>query len=53
MDNAKLESNFQQARANVAKCIVGDKRSEQVYGQAYQALVAAGLRPQIKRKYRG
>jgi hypothetical protein len=31
----------------------GGKRAETVYGQAYQALVAAGGAPQIKQKYRG
>lgn len=53
-DNERLESNFNSASSSLRK-IVGGKAGEGVeskYGQAYQALVKAGARPQLKKKYR-
>lgn len=50
----RLESNFNSA-ATALKRISSGKAGEGVekaYGQAYQALVKAGLRPQIRKKYR-
>lgn len=50
----RLESNFNSA-ATALKRITGGKAGEGIeksYGQAYQALVKAGLRPQIRKKYR-
>lgn len=50
----RLESNFNSA-TTALKRIAGGKAgegTEKVYGQAYQALVKAGLRPQIRKKYR-
>lgn len=53
-DNDRLESNFNSASTALRR-IVGGKGGEGVektYGQAYQSLVKAGLRPQIRKKYR-
>ena len=53
-DKDRLESNMNSA-ATALKRIAGGKAgegTEKVYGQAYQALVKAGLRPQLRKKYR-
>lgn len=50
----RLESNFS-AASNALKRIASGKAGEGIektYGQTYQALVKAGLRPQIRKKYR-
>lgn len=55
MDNQTLLDKFEAARKQNAKCNTtsgGGVRDEKVYGAAYQELVKAGLRPQIKAKYR-
>lgn len=52
-DIEKLVSNFNAASSSLKK-IVGGKAGEGTeakYGQAYQALVKAGAKPQLK-KYR-
>lgn len=50
----RLERNFASASANVRKGMggKGGDAAEKVYGQAYFALVQAGLRPQLREKYR-
>lgn len=53
-DNSKLESNFN-AASNSLRKVTGGKAGEgveKVYGQAYQALVKVGARPQLRKKYR-
>lgn len=48
--------NFEAAckRIRDQKTVAGGGRgAEKAYGSAYQALVSAGLRPQIRGKYRG
>lgn len=52
--NDRLVSNFNSATSSLKK-IVGGKAgdgAENNYGQAYQALVKAGIKPQIRKKYR-
>ena len=54
VDKDRLESDFNSA-SSALKRIVGGKGgegTEKNYGQAYQQLVKAGLRPQIRKKYR-
>lgn len=53
-DGEKLFSNFSAASNNLRR-VVGGKAGEGVektYGQAYQALVKANLKPQLRKKYR-
>lgn len=53
-DNERLVSNFN-AASNSLRRIVGGKAgdgAEKAYGQAYQALAKAGLKPQLRKKYR-
>lgn len=50
----RLESDFNAASTAIRKQ-VGGKGGEGIeakYGQAYQALVKAGVKPQIRQKYR-
>ena len=51
-ENLKLEQDCYEAGKALAKAAPGAKAPENAYGAAYQALVKAGLRPQIKYKYR-
>ena len=50
----KLFSNFNAASTNIRRSIGGKagEGAEKVYGQAYQALVKVGLKPQLRKKYR-
>lgn len=51
----RLESNMNSASSQVKKSLPmrqGGAGAEKAYGAAYQALVRAGLRPQIRAKYR-
>ena len=53
-DIEKLKSNLNAASSNLRK-VVGGKAGdgvEKTYGQAYQALVRVGVKPQLKKKYR-
>lgn len=54
MNAERLESNFNAASAALRKAIGGKQgeSNEIKYGQAYTALVKAGLRPPLKGKYR-
>jgi len=47
------EMHLDNALARLQKAHVYDVSAELTYGQAYQRLVQMGLRPQIRRKYRG
>lgn len=49
------EAEFAAATANMRKALSGKPGFgvEAKYGQAYQRLVRAGEKPQIRRKYRG
>jgi hypothetical protein len=50
-----LKRNFTAASNELKKC-VGNKpgmNAEMKYGQAYMALVKAGVAPKLKKKYRG
>jgi hypothetical protein len=53
-DHDRLLHAFREAYTRLTK--TGASKSSQgvesAYGEAYQALVRAGLRPQIKKKYR-
>lgn len=52
---AKLRSNFSAASTKLRaglKMATGGSAAENDYSTTYQALVAAGLAPQIRRKYR-
>lgn len=53
-ENDRLESNFSSATTNLKRSVGGKAGEgvEKVYGQAYQALVKAGLRQQLRKKYR-
>ena len=53
-DNDRLVSDFNAASSNIRKIVGGAAAvgAEKKYGQAYQSLVKAGLRPQIRKKYR-
>jgi hypothetical protein len=50
----RLQSNFNAASNGIHKAIggKGGDGAEKVYGQAYQALVKAGAKPQLKKRYR-
>lgn len=52
MDNNELQANLDRTKTNLLKCMGNDKKSEAEHGNAYQAMVRAGLRLQIKKKYR-
>lgn len=54
MDNDRLISDFNAASGNIRKIVGGAAAvgAEKKYGQAYQNLVKAGLRPQLRKKYR-
>lgn len=49
-----LERDFAAASAVIRKCISGKAavNAEAVYGQAYEMLVRAGVRPKLRGKYR-
>lgn len=51
----KAGTEFSAAHADVKKALSGKPGFgiEAKYGQAYQHLVRLGLKPQIRRKYRG
>lgn len=53
-DKDRLESSLNSASTAVRKQMGGKtgESAEKVYGQAYQALVKAGFRPQLRKKYR-
>lgn len=53
-DVERLQSNLNSALATVRKQVSGKggDSAENVYGQAYQALVKVGAKPQIRKKYR-
>ena len=54
IDGEKLLSNLSAASSSLRR-VVGGKAGEGVeksYGQAYQALVKVGLKPQLRKKYR-
>jgi hypothetical protein len=51
-EEKKAVSEYDSARARLLKYVSGDKGAERVYGIAYQKLVALGLAPQLKGKYR-
>lgn len=53
-DNDRMISDFNAASSNIKKSTGGKsgEGAEKVYGQTYQALVKAGIKPQLKRKYR-
>jgi hypothetical protein len=50
----RLERSFTIASSNLKKSLGGKPgdSSEKVYSIEYQALVKAGLRPQLRKKYR-
>jgi hypothetical protein len=50
----RLVSDFNSASTAIKKQVggKGGEGTEAKYGQAYQALVKAGVRPQIRKKYR-
>lgn len=54
VDTDRLIADFTNASKAVAKMPTGRTANgpEKVYGQTYQALVRARLKPQIRRKYR-
>ena len=53
-DKDRLESNLNALSTQLKRQISGKvgEGTEKQYGQAYQALVKAGFRPQIRKKYR-
>ena len=53
-DVERLQSNLNSAIATVRKQVSGKggDGAENMYGQAYQAMVKVGAKPQIRRKYR-
>ena len=51
-NNEILEANLANAKRKLVDSSVGNNQVEQQYGKAFQALVAAGLRTQLKKKYR-
>ena len=55
MSNEDLERNLASAAADLKRGAGGKagQTAEKKYGQAYMALVKAGLRPKLKAKYRG
>jgi len=50
----RLQSDFNSASTAIKKQVggKGGEGTEAKYGQAYQALVKAGAKPQIRKKYR-
>jgi hypothetical protein len=53
MENAEvLENNLNNTKRELNNAKSGSNQVELQYGKAYQALVAAGLRSQLKKKYR-
>jgi hypothetical protein len=53
MDNNEvLENELAIAKRKLQESSVGNKQVEFQYGKCYQALVRAGLRTQLKKKYR-
>lgn len=54
-EKATLEANFERAKAKLTSIdgFVGSGPAQQAYTRAFQALVKAGLRMQLKGKYRG
>jgi hypothetical protein len=50
----RLQSDFNAASTAIKKQVggKGGEGTEAKYGQAYQALVKAGVKPQIRQKYR-
>ena len=55
IDHDRLLSNFEAASKKVRQALgakQGGAAAESQYGDAYQALVRAGLAPQIRKKYR-
>ena len=50
----RLERDMASASSTIRKSVGGKpgETNEKKYGQAYQELVKAGLRPQIRKKYR-
>lgn len=55
MDNEEIIKDFERARNNLKgdKYTSLSKTHERQFGRAYQRMVKAGLKPQIKKKYRG
>lgn len=53
-DVDRLMSSFNAASTAIKKQMGGKTGdgAEKVYGQAYQALVKAGAKPQLRKKYR-
>lgn len=53
-EDERLISNFNSASTSVKKSMggKGGEGAESAYGQAYQQLVKAGLKPQLRKKYR-
>ena len=53
-DVERLVSNLNAASTAIKKQVGGKTgdSAEKVYGQAYQALVKVGAKPQIRKKYR-
>ena len=53
-ENDRLVSNMNSASSNLKKVVTGKAGDgvEKIYGQAYQALVKAGLKPALRKKYR-
>jgi hypothetical protein len=54
VDNEKLLRNLEIASSNIKKQVGGrgGEGIEKKYGQAYQECVKAGLKPQIRKRYR-
>ncbi len=52
MSDEELELAFQKAKSNLRIAAGNGDGNEGKYAQAYQNLVKAGLRLQIKKKYR-
>jgi hypothetical protein len=55
IDKITLIENLERASKTLAKGLTisgGGAKAEKLYGAAYQACVSAGLKPQLKRKYR-
>jgi hypothetical protein len=48
----ELEANLTTGSNLIRKGKQGDRPSEMIYALAYQALVRAGVRPQLRAKYR-
>jgi len=55
MSEEQLRAEFAAASKKIGDALVmakGGAKAEARYGEAYQALVSAGLEPQLRRKYR-